>query len=132
MIHAIPMCVHMCVCLCVYSSVLYLNHSQSLLDIVSEPLSSGLPLQAQLMFLSNGCLSPLQQGFPLAFWKLGEESEGERRERGEGGREGERGGREGGREGREGGRERGERGREGRKGEGHSTVMMHAAVAVQT
>ena len=86
----------MCVCLCVYSSVLYLNHPQSLLDIVSKPLSSGLPLEAQLMFLSNGCLSPLQQGFPLAFWKLGEESEGEREEGWEGERreEGGRGGEE--------------------------------------
>ena len=56
---------------------LYLNHPQSLLDIVSQPLSSGLPLQAQLTLLSNGCLSPSQQDLPLAFWKLGEKREGQ-------------------------------------------------------
>ena len=56
---------------------LYLNHLQSLLDIVSQPLSSSLSLQAQLTLLSNGCLSPSQQDLSLVFWKLGEKRKGQ-------------------------------------------------------
>lgn len=56
---------------------LYLNHLQSLLDIVSQPLSSSLSLQAQLTLLSNGCLLPSQQDLSLVFWKLGEKRKGQ-------------------------------------------------------
>lgn len=104
MVHVVPMCVQMSVCLlCInilckglpglvlpslvsqthFTEVslateeLYLNHLQSLLDIVSQPLSSSLSLQAQLTLLSNGCLSPSQQDLSLVFWKLGEKREGQ-------------------------------------------------------